>query len=105
MFMVDIKELLKPNKFKLTLFLMLSIPCITLVMALLGSNYICWGYYFSSYFILNSPLLFLISISIFLVTGLIISYLLGSFIDYYIPNQNLKIFIALVSGLISIIII
>jgi hypothetical protein len=106
MFMVDIKELLKPNKFKLTLFLMLSIPCITLITLILGRNYIYSGYrYFSSPFILVDPLLFLISISIFLVAGLILSYLLGSFMDHYIQNQNLKIFIAFLSGMISIIII
>lgn len=106
MFMVDVRELLKPNKFKLTLFLMLSIPSITLIIVILGRNYLNFGYnYFSSPFILVNPLLFLISISPFLVAGLILSYLLGSIIDHYIQNENLKIFIALISGLISLIII
>ena len=45
--MVDIRELLYPNKFKVTLFLLLAIPCITIITVLLGSNYIYYNYYIS----------------------------------------------------------
>lgn len=37
--------------------------------------------------------------------GFIISYILGCSIDNYIENKNLKIFIAVLSGIISLIII
>jgi hypothetical protein len=106
MFMVDLKGLLQPNKFKLTLFVLLAVPCITLIMAVFGRNYIYTGYkYFISPFMLVNPALFLISISPFLIVGLVLSYMLGSLIDHYIQNQNLKIFIALISGMISLIIV
>ena len=104
--MANIKELLMPNKLKITLFLMLSIPCITLIITILGRNYIYSDFnYFSSQFILVDPLLFLISISLFVIAGLVTSYILGSFIDHYIQNERIKIIIAIISGVASILIL
>jgi hypothetical protein len=100
--MADIKMVLYPNKFKIFLFLMLFIPCLTVIIAILGPNYAykVFPYYISSY-ILNNPIIFIISISL----GFIVSYILGCLIDNYIENKNLKIFIAVLSGIISLIII
>jgi|GEM_PF-1812110 len=98
--MVDIRELLYPNKFKVTLFLLLTIPCITLITVLLGSNYIYYNYYISHF-----TYLFLMSIFLFLVMGMVLSYLLSCFIDYFIQNEKIKIAIAIISGITSLIIV
>lgn len=99
--MFDIKMVLYPNKFKIFSCLMLFIPCLTVIIAILGPTYSnVFPYYFSS-IILNDPIIFIISISL----GFIISYILGCSIDNYIENKNLKIFIAVLSGIISLIII
>ncbi|OPX57355.1 MAG: hypothetical protein A4E25_02255 [Methanobacterium sp. PtaB.Bin024] len=104
--MVNIKEFLYPNKFKITLFLLLFIPSIALIILLLGQNYIYSSYdYFYSSFILVDALLFLTSISPFILLGVILSYFLGCFIDYYIPNEKTKITIAIISGIVSLIIV
>jgi hypothetical protein len=104
--MANKRELLIPNKFKITLFLMLFIPCITLIITIFGSNYIYPDFnYFTSSFILVDPLLFLISISPFVIAGLVTSYILGSLIDHYIQNERIKIIIAITSGLASILIL
>ncbi|MBZ2164562.1 hypothetical protein [Methanobacterium spitsbergense] len=99
--MVDIKMVLYPNKFKIFLCLMLFIPCLTVIIVILGPTYAYSKVflYFSS-IILNDPIFI---ISIFL--GFILSYILGCSIDNYIENKNLKIFIAVLSGIISLIII
>jgi len=101
--MADIKMVLYPNKFKIFMFLMLFIPCLTVIIAILGPTYTyshIFPYYISSY-ILNNPIIVIISISL----GFIFSYILGCSIDNYIENKNLKIFIAVLSGIISLIII
>ncbi len=104
--MVDARKLIYPNKFKLTLFLVLAIPCITLIILILDSNNL---YYDLRYFYpsINSynPFYIIISILIFLFLGLIISYILGCLIDYSIPNEKIKITIAILSGFISLLII
>lgn len=104
--MADIKEFLYPNKFKITLFLLLIIPSVSLVILLLGQNFIYPYYdYFYSSFIFVDPLLFLISTSIFLLLGLILSYLFGCSIDYFIQNEKIKLTIAIISGIISLLIV
>lgn len=100
--MVDIKEFLFPQKFKITLFLLLAIPCIALITLLMGS----FIYPDSlSLFITVDTLLFLMSLFISIIIGLVLSYLLSCFIDYYIVNEKIKIFIAIISGITSLIIV
>ncbi|MFA0834280.1 hypothetical protein [Methanobacterium formicicum] len=98
--MVDIRELLYPNKFKVTLFLLLTIPCIAMITVLLGSDYFYYNYYFS-----HISYLFLMKIFTFLVTGMVLSYLFSCFIDYFVENDKIKISIAIISGIASIIIV
>ncbi len=98
--MVNIRELLQLNKFKITLFLLLIIPCITLITVLLGSNYIYYNYYLS-----HISYIFLMSIFLFLVMGMVLSYLFSCFIDYFVENEKIKIGIAIISGIASIIIV
>lgn len=100
--MEDLKEFLKPNKIKLTLFLSLAIPLIILLIMIFSQNYSYTYYTYWASRCLVNPALFLITISPLLLGGLILSYLLGSLIDYYIQNRNLKIFIIIISGLISL---
>lgn len=103
--MADIREFLKPNKIKIILVLSMAIPIIILIITVFGLNFTYTDYnYLASHYLVN-PALFLITISLFLLFGLILSYLLGSLIDYYLKNKNLKIFIAFISGLISLLII
>lgn len=104
--MVDIKEFLYPNKFKITLFLLLIIPSVTLIIIIFGQNYIySHYYYFYSSFLFVDLILFLISFSPFILGGLILSYFLGCFIDYYVQNEKIKITIAIISGIVSLIIV
>ena len=98
--MVDVRELLYPNKFKVTLFLLLAIPCIAMITVLLGSDYIYYNYYFS-----HISYLFLMSILLILLMGLALSYLFSCFIDYFVENEKIKISIAIISGIASIIIV
>lgn len=98
--MVSIRELLKLNKFKITLFLLLIIPCITLITVLLGRNYLYYNYYLS-----HISYIFLMSIFLFLMMGLVLSYLFSCFIDYFVENEKIKIGIAIISGIVSIIIV
>lgn len=97
---MNIRELLYPNKFKVTLFLLLAIPCIALITVLLGSNYIYYNYYLSHF-----TYLFLMNILLFLMIGLVLSYLLSCFIDHFIQNEKIKIVIAIISGITSMIIV
>lgn len=101
-YMVNIKELLFPQKFKVTLFLLLAIPCIALITMLIG-NFIYPDSL--SIFITVDTLLFLMSMFISIIIGLLLSYLLSCFIDYYIANEKIKIVIALISGITSLIIV
>jgi hypothetical protein len=98
--MVNIRKLFYPNKFKVTLFLLLAIPCIALITVLLGSEYIYYNYYLSHF-----TYLFLMNIFFFLLMGLVLSYLFSCFIDYFVENEKIKIGIAIISGITSIIII
>jgi len=102
--MVDLKEVLYPNKFKLIFFILLFIPSASLIILLFGQNYINYDYYYSS-FILVDLFIILISISFFLVVGMVLSYLLGCFIDYSIQNEKIKITIAIIAGIISLLIL
>jgi hypothetical protein len=104
--MVYLREFIFPNKFKIVLFIMLFIPSITLIMILLGSNNLYYSFrYFSPSFITNNLLLFIISIFTLLLLGLILSYVFGCFIDYFIQNEKVKITIAIISGMVSLLII
>lgn len=100
--MVNIKELLFPQKFKVTLFLLLTIPCIALITLIMG-NFIHPDS--QSIYLTVDTLLFLMSLFISIIIGLVLSYLLSCFIDYYIANEKIKIFIALISGITSLIIV
>ena len=103
--MVDLKEVFYPSRFKLIFFILLLIPFSSLVILLFGQDYIYADYnYFYSSFILVDLLLFLLSISIFLVVGIVLSYLFGCIIDTYIKNEKVKITIAIISGIISLLI-
>ncbi|MCK9150881.1 hypothetical protein [Methanobacterium alcaliphilum] len=98
--MWPVNEILKPNKFKIILAALVLIPIFTIILAILdfysGAEIINYRFYIS----LNHTLLPLI-----VGISLIISYLCGCFIDQYIPNKNVKLFIAIVSALITLIII
>ena len=99
---MNIKELLFPQKFKVTLFLLLTIPCIALITLIMG-NFIHPDS--QSIYLTVDTLLFLMSLFISIIIGLVLSYLLSCFIDYYIANEKIKIFIALISGITSLIIV
>ncbi|MDO5835329.1 MAG: hypothetical protein Q4P17_02370 [Methanobacterium sp.] len=103
--MVNVKELLYPQKFKITLFLLLIIPCITLIIMLMVNFLYPDNNYYLSLKIPANTILFLISMFISLITGLILSYILSCFIDYYITSAKIKIFIALISGTASLMIV
>ena len=104
--MVDLKEVLYPNKFKLILFILLFIPSVSLIVILFGQNQIYTDYnYFNSSFFLVDLYLFLISVSFFLLGGLVLSYLLGCTIDTSIQNEKIKITIAIIACIISLLII
>jgi hypothetical protein len=99
--MVRMSELLEPTKFKITLFLMLIIPCVSFILltfAFLVQNVPFDGIYF------DSPL-FLEFIVVTVLSGLILSYLSGSILDHFIKSERVKIIIAVFSGIISILII
>ena len=100
--MVSIKEFLYPLKYKVTLFLVLAIPCIALI-TLLIDNFIHLDSLSLSLTV--DALVFLISIFLSIVIGLVLSYLLSCVIDCYIANEKIKIVIALISGITSLIIV
>ncbi|AUB58457.1 MULTISPECIES: hypothetical protein [Methanobacterium] len=100
--MVSIKEFLYPLKYKVTLFLVLAIPCIALI-TLLIDNFIYLDSLSLSLTV--DALVFLISIFLSIVIGLVLSYLLSCVIDCYIANEKIKIVIALISGITSLIIV
>ena len=102
--MVDLKEVLYPNKFKLIFFIILVIPLISSIILLFVHDYIYYDYNYYSVFDLIDLLPFLTNISFFLVIGLV--YLSsGCVIDTSIQNENIKITIAIISGIISLAII
>ncbi|HOI39585.1 MAG TPA: hypothetical protein PL168_02550 [Methanobacterium sp.] len=103
--MVDLKEVLYPNKFKIIFFIIIFIPFASLVMLFFGQYINANNYYFSSSSILVDTAAFLMSISFFLVVGLVLSYLIGCIIDTSIQNEKIKITIAIISGIISLLIV
>lgn len=103
--MVKFSEFLKPNRFKIILFFLLSIPCITLLIAALGQGYIYNNLYHFSSLASRQPLVFAMLIFVFSVVGMVFSYILGSLIDHFIQNERLKIIIAVVSGILTLLII
>jgi hypothetical protein len=92
-------EILNLTRFKILLTLLLLIPSITLFIIIFGLNF------YSYYHLLDSPLLFLNRLGIYIVLGIILSYIISCLVDYLVPNQNMKIMIAFISGLLSIIIL
>ncbi len=103
--MVDLKKVLYPNKFKLIFFIILFIPSASLIMLFFGQYIDSEYYYFSSSFILVDIAVFLMSISFFLVVALVLSYIFGCIIDTSIQNEKIKITLAIVSGIISLLIV
>jgi hypothetical protein len=92
-------EVLNITRFKILLTFLLLIPSITLFIIIFGLNF------YSYYHLLDSPLLFLNRLGVYIVLGIILSYIISCLVDYLIPNQNMKIMIAFISGLLSIIIL
>lgn len=81
--MVDFKEFIKPTKFKIIMFLVLLVP----------SFYI--SYIFLAITFRNMPLLFIL--------GFLISYGIGSILDYSIKNNTVKIIMASIVGFVSLV--
>lgn len=102
--MVDLKEFFYPNKFKIAFFLLFIIPSISLMIILVSIEYIYSSFSYDSQYIFNY-LLFMIIFSIYVVLGSIFSYLFGCFIDTFIQNEKIKIGIAIISGIVSLIIV
>lgn len=98
--MVEVRELLKATKLKITLCLVLIIPCISLI--LLTFAFLVQDFYYAGYS--TSPLFFDF-IVIAMLIGLILSYLLGSLLDYFIQSERVKIIIAVFAGMISLLIV
>jgi hypothetical protein len=101
--MNDLRMILYPNKFKILLFLMLLIPFITISLIIIGPFYVphkTFPYYILK-IILHNPLIFLISI----FSGMILSYITGCIVDNNIKNQGLKVVIATISGITTILIV
>jgi amino acid permease len=98
--MVGIRELLEPTQLKITMFFVLIIPCISLI--LLTFAFLVQDFYYAGYS--YSPL-FIDFIVIAVLIGLILSYLLGSFLDIFIQSERVKIIIAIFSGIVSILIV
>ncbi|MEN6329722.1 MAG: hypothetical protein ABFC91_05455 [Methanobacteriaceae archaeon] len=98
--MVRIKKLLEPKKWKITLFIMLIIPCISLI--LLTFAFLVQDFYYAGS---SSSPLFFDFILVAVLIGLILSYLLGSFMDHFIQSERVKIIIAIFSGIVSILIV
>lgn len=98
--MVGVRELLEPTQLKITLFLVLIIPCISLT--LLPLVFLVQDFYYAGY---SSSPLFFDFIVIAVLIGLILSYLLGSLLDYFIQSERIKIIIAFFAGMISLLIV
>ncbi|MBM4241915.1 MAG: hypothetical protein FJ150_09695 [Euryarchaeota archaeon] len=108
--MVELEQLLKPNKFKIILALLLLVPLSILIVFIFTSLFSISGmYYFSLYQLYHLSLYDLVVFSPILLVlaliGLFLAYLLSGFIDHYIPNRNAKIMIALISGIVTIILV
>lgn len=98
--MVQVSEILKPNKFKIILSALVLMPIFAILIAISDPYFWIYvsNYKFYSFFNqINWILLILVS--------LLLSYLLSSLIDTYIPNKNVKLTIAILSGFITLIII
>jgi hypothetical protein len=98
--MENIIEILKPNTFKIIFSALVFIPICALLIAVSYPHF--WTYQFNFYY--NTPFNFVYLPSLAL-TSLGIGYFIASFIDHYIPNKNVKLTIAIISGLVTLIII
>lgn len=90
--MGKLREIFKPNRFKSVLIIVLFIPSIVLSFLsidMLRDGFVYW------------EIQHIIAI---IVIGGLLSYLGGSLIDYFIKSRTIKIVIASISALISIII-
>ena len=90
--MGELRDIFKPNRFKNILIIVLFIPSIVLSFLsidMLRDGFVYWGIQHA--------------IAIIVIGGLL-SYLGGSLIDYFIKSRTIKIVIASISALISIII-
>lgn len=104
--MVNVRELIYPTKFKIILFLVLLIPCIASFIIIAGSNNMYYNFrYFYTSFISTNLLRFIVGLFISIIFGIILSYFLGCLIDHFIQNEKIKITIAIVSGVISLIVV
>jgi hypothetical protein len=81
--MTNIKDLLKPTGLKIVLSLALLVPSLILSFIVISFSL--------------QKIIFLI------VLGIVISYLIASFLDYFIKSRNVKIIIASISGLVSVV--
>ncbi|MBI5680558.1 MAG: hypothetical protein HZC47_06690 [Methanobacterium sp.] len=97
--MVNVKELLEPNGFKIILTILLFILFSVWAVAISSPDYL---FYYKPG-ILNNLILVLNNIWWLLIIILVISYFIGAFMDHYIDDKNLKTLITIVLGFMSII--
>lgn len=97
--MVDIKKLMEPNGFKIIITILGFILLSTWTVAIISEEYI---FDFTSS-VISNLILVLIDIWWLLIIILVISFLIGAFIDYYIQNKKFKALITIILAFISII--
>lgn len=97
--MVDAKKLMEPNGFKIIISILSFILLSTWTVAIISEEYI---FDFTSS-VMNNFILVLGNIWWLLIIILIISFLIGTLIDYFIQNKKLKSLITILLGFISII--
>lgn len=97
--MVDIKKLMEPNGFKIIITILGFILLSTWTVAIISEEYI---FDFTSS-VISNLILVLIDIWWLLIIILVISFLIGAFMDYYIQNKKLKALITIILAFISII--
>ncbi len=97
--MVNLKKLMEPTGFKIILTILSFILFSAWTIAITSEDYI---FYFKSS-VINNLILVLGNIWWLLIIILVISYLIGAFMDYYIHDKNLKALITIGLGFISII--
>lgn len=96
--MVNVKKLIEPSGFKIILTIIIFITLSAWAVSIISSQYL---FYFNSS-IFNNLIMVLSDIWWLLLVILIISYLIGAFMDHYIPNTGYKTFITVTLGLISL---
>lgn len=99
--MVDVKKLMEPTGFKITVTILSFLLLSAWAVAVISEDYI---FYFTSS-VMNNLILVLGHIWWLLIVILVISYLIGAFMDHYIQNKTLKTLITIGLGIISIIFI